>query len=315
MPEQGPADRARAQDQIGAPCERTAADALLACVIEAFPSLSIGRIRVEHAGGDHVLLIIDDRTAFRFPRAGMHDLTLEIAVLRLLKSRCVLPTPSYDYIDPLGRFAGYAFIVGAELTPARFAALPPAANDRVLGEAVRFLAELHGLPIERIRSSDDWPATWTAAQFAERGLRDQLPVIASLVPRLARRVEAFFRRYGADRPDRLVIVHGDLVADHILLDARSDRLAGIIDFGDVGLGDPAQDFLAFWSYGADAAVRAVGLYPPAGADPGLFGRSRNHFVRYQIDRLSERIGADAGGDVSRLAAEVDALLSEDAPAG
>ena len=39
---------------------------------------------------------------------------------------------------------------------------------------------------------------------------------------------------------------GDLVRDHLLVDEHTGHLTGIIDFSDVALGDPAQDFLGFW---------------------------------------------------------------------
>lgn len=288
--------------------EQNIGDRLFACVTKAFPELSLSNSRLECTGGDHVLLIVDDEYAFRFPRAGMHDLALEIAVLKLMQRRSTLATPAYDHIDAAGRFAGYRFIQGAPLTRARFGALAAIARDQVLTQAARFLSELHGLPIDAVAWSASWPKTWTAAEFAERGLVESLPVIAAYAPHLAGPIERFYSRYRHDRPHDLVIVHGDLVADHILLDPRTDELAGIIDFGDVGLGDPAQDFIGFWNYGDEAAFRLVSIYGTGRVDPGLLDRSRNHFIRYRIDRLAEELADDAGADPSHDVAEIDALL-------
>jgi len=38
-----------------------------------------------------------------------------------------------------------------------------------------------------------------------------------------------------------VLVHADLWQDHILLSMPEQQVSGIIDFGDVGIGDPAMD--------------------------------------------------------------------------
>ena len=48
-------------------------------------------------------------------------------------------------------------------------------------------------------------------------------------------------------PERLI--HSDVTDDHLLLAPAGDRLAGVIDFGDVELGDAAYDFAYLWSYG------------------------------------------------------------------
>ena len=289
-------------------------DHLLACVRKVFPDFLVSCSRIERGGGDHLLLIIDDAYAFRFPRPGVHDLKLEIEVLALLQRKSSLPTPSYDYIDPAGRFAGYRFIEGIELTPPRFAAFPAATKDDLLGAAARFLFELHGLPVDAMAWASTWRTMWTAAQFAERGLTERFPLIAEHAPHLAGHIKDFYAAYRHDRPDHLVVVHGDLVAEHLLIDEPSERLAGIIDFGDVALGDPAQDFLGFWSYGEAVASRLVELYNLGEADPGILGRSRNHFIRYRLDRLFEKLSDGAGSDAREEFAELEALLSPEAQA-
>ena len=38
-----------------------------------------------------------------------------------------------------------------------------------------------------------------------------------------------------------VLVHADLWQDHILLKMQEQQVSGIIEFGDVGIGDPALD--------------------------------------------------------------------------
>ncbi|HYF00659.1 MAG TPA: phosphotransferase, partial [Planctomycetota bacterium] len=46
-----------------------------------------------------------------------------------------------------------------------------------------------------------------------------------------------------ERERPLVLLHRDVGPGHVLYDPRSGRVTGIIDFGDVALGDPARDFI------------------------------------------------------------------------
>ena len=38
-----------------------------------------------------------------------------------------------------------------------------------------------------------------------------------------------------------VLIHADLLDDHVLLDLPGRKVSGVIDFGDVSIGDPALD--------------------------------------------------------------------------
>ena len=281
---------------------------LLDLIRAALPALRICRSRLEQSGGDHLLLIVNDDQVFRFPRTGVRDLRLEVEVLRQLRHRTHIAVPEYDHVEPDGRFGGYRYIGGGPLTDTLFARLDDGARTDVLDTAARFLIDLHGLLQTDIAWSGDWPRTWTAAQFADRGMTLRLPLIARFVPRLAAPIEAFYRLHRLDRTDRPVIVHGDLVGEHMLVDPNGRRLTGIIDFGDVALGDPAQDLMGFWSYGAEAASRVVGQYDTGHVDPDLLRRSRNHFTRHRIDQLFEHLEAGGRAEVSGDIAAVEALL-------
>ncbi|WP_174292544.1 phosphotransferase family protein [Sphingomonas bacterium] len=282
---------------------------LIDLIQAALPELTIRSSRLDQSGGDHLLLVVNDEHAFRFPRVGMHDMRLETEVLRQLRRRSPVAIPVFDHTDPAGRFAGYRFIDGEPLTASRFARLDDAARNAVLDDIARFLIALHDLSQAEVGWSGEWPGTWTAAQFAYRGLSGRLPLIARHAPQLAASVENFYAAYRLDHAERVAIIHGDLVCEHILLDRKEERLAGIIDFGDVALGDPAQDLLGLWSYGADAVARVIELYDPRRGDPGLLRRSRNHFVRYRLDRLFESLSLGIVSETPATIAAIEALLT------
>lgn len=283
---------------------------LLRAVRSTFPDLPLLTTRVDQRGGDHLILIADEAYAFRFPRAGKTGLDFEIRVLARLRDDAVLPVPFYRHVDPAGRFAGYPLIEGTPLGPSRFRRLPAADRRSLLAEVASVLDTLHGLDPLTIDPLEAWPRMWTAAQFADRLARDRLALLTARFPALTAPLHRFVDRYARDGAPGDIVVHGDLVAEHILID-DTGRLAGIIDFGDVALGDPAHDFLGFWAFGTDAAIEAVRRYGRGSADTGLLDRSRNHFVRYRIDRLYEalRDGVDPDG-IGTLAATVEALLTD-----
>lgn len=304
---------ALSDEPAGSDGDRQLARRLWRQVRSVFPHVAGTRIGLEQGGGDHLLLIVDEDRVFRFPREGRHDLALEIGVLDRLRPLTAVPVPAYDMVDPDGRFAGYSFIRGAELSPARFLALHADARRTIVADAAGVLAALHGLEPRSIERIDRWRRIWPAGRYADR-LALRMPLLRDRLPRLADAVEAFLPRYRSGIPERDAVLHGDLVWEHLLVDDRTDRLAGVIDFGDVALGDPAHDLLGFWAYGADAAAGAVERYDPEGTDPGLLVRSRDHFIRYGIDRLHDSI-ADAEDEpaIARRAASVEASLADARP--
>lgn len=67
-----------------------------------------------------------------------------------------------------------------------------------------------------------------------------------------------------------VWVHGDIAPSNLLV--AGDRLAGVIDFGQCCVGDPACDYAIAWTF-FDPASRDV-LRAGAPSDPGLWARAK-----------------------------------------
>ena len=56
-----------------------------------------------------------------------------------------MAVPAYEFIDPIGRFAGYQLIPGTPLSPAVFELLSNSARDAVLRAVGQLLHTLHTL--------------------------------------------------------------------------------------------------------------------------------------------------------------------------
>jgi aminoglycoside 2''-phosphotransferase len=263
-------------------------EALLARIRGAFPALVFERAVLNDFGEDHAVVILDDAWVFRFPRSpeAAAYAARERRLLEHLARVSPLATPRHALVSAAGDFAGYPMIAGEELTEARFAGLARPVQDHALAQIGAFLAVLHATP-PRLLSGDGPPRPAdTGEAFAAR-YAARRPDYAALLPTvLLARADAFYAALPAavaGAPIR--VVHNDFTEDHILLAPEGDRLAGVIDFTDAGLGDPAFDFTFLWAYGDDAPAQVLRHYGGGPEADGLLRRSRWWFVRYRLDQV------------------------------
>jgi aminoglycoside 2''-phosphotransferase len=281
-----------------------------------FPDLCFTTATLNDLGEDHAVVLLDERWVFRFPRnpAAAACGAMERRLLAALNAISPVATPRYEYVSRNGAFGGYRMIAGVELTEAAFAALPGEAQHQVLGQIGGFLRTLHALPPElgarpgAAALIED--AAWFAERYAER--RERLaPALGPVLLRAADRFYAAFPAAVASTDARLI--HRDFSEDHILLDPGSQRLAGVIDFTDAALGDPAFDFSFLWAYGRWAPARTAETYDPGGETTDLLRRSLWWFTRFRIDQVWWSVSGARGYDVSRIASELPALFDALSP--
>jgi aminoglycoside phosphotransferase (APT) family kinase protein len=198
-------------------------------------------------GYDFAVTIVDDEWVFRFPRrSGVEAaLELEIAVLPSVAPLLPVLVPSFEFVSRGPFFVGYPLVRGEPLVEEG-------------AEGVRaFLVALHAvdvseLPIPRV----DWVDAYRA-QCAEFE-RLVLPLVAADRHADARRL--------FDEVETLVgfdptLIHADLGPEHLLV--QDGRLVGVIDWGDMRVGDPALDYawllngpFADWDVDPDLRRRA-----------------------------------------------------------
>ena len=210
---------------------------------------------------------------FRFPRrSGVEQaLELEIALLPTLAAALPVRVPSFECVsrDPL--FVGYPVICGE-----------PLVDDDADGVRA-FLDSLHaldpsGLPVHRV----DWVGAY----------RRQCAEFERLVLPLVDRDERLQAQQLFAEVETLVgfepaLLHADLGPDHLLV--RRGRLAGVIDWGDARVGDPALDYawllnVPFPDWDVDPALRRRARFyhrlgPWYEAHYGLFTNQPVHVER------------------------------------
>jgi aminoglycoside 2''-phosphotransferase len=214
-------------------------------------------------GWDSVVLDLDGEYIFCFPRRieVRTQLKKEGRLLPVLAGHLAVPVPQFQFLGPDDRqegteFAGYPKLPGEALSMAATACLPVAQQ---LGG---FLSDLHTFPVDKaialgVPGGD--PQGWR-----ERYVELHIWARAHIFPRLptdlrqsAERVFEAFLRTETHFRFQPVLIHADLVSEHILWDPDLERIQGVIDWGDAQLGDPALDFTGLYWLGGRAFVERV----------------------------------------------------------
>ncbi|MFP2924749.1 phosphotransferase [Pyxidicoccus sp. 3LG] len=252
-------------------------------VVEAirfrFPSLGGLPVEPLGEGTDHRVYEVGGHYVFRFPKEAeaAEGLEVEARLTAWLAPHLPLAVPSYRYVGrPDERFpwsfAGYEKLAG---TPALLVdpdRLDLVAIGRRMGD---FLRNLHGLDVAEAEAlgvpRDDDPTleAWSAEALSElRFALEQGHVDAAI----AARWERSFAAPPSSKHVPRRVLHADLAAEHVLLDARGAPTA-VIDWSDAMLGDPALDLagLLHWG-GARMLSSSLETYGPV--DDTLVERAR-----------------------------------------
>lgn len=223
---------------------------------------------VRSPGTVNALYRLGDTMVVRLPRheRWIEDIDLLHRWLPFLKPQLPIAIPAplakgdpgHDY--PF-RWSVYSWIDGA--TPP----LDGTADSQDLAtDLAGFISALHNL------DPTDAPAAERGGPVSERDDRTRR-AIASLEGRIdSDAVTAAWEASLAaeDWNGSPVWIHGDLLPSNVLVDRG--RLSGVIDFGGIGVGDPACDLLAAWSL-LSARSRTV-FRATVGADAATWLRGR-----------------------------------------
>ncbi|MEA2551975.1 MAG: hypothetical protein QOJ65_151 [Fimbriimonadaceae bacterium] len=218
-------------------------------VADQFRDLAGKTINHLASGWDNEAYLVDDRVVFRFPRrqVAVELIEREVRILPLLAPNLSLRVPAPTHVGrPSPEFpypwAGYEILPGTTADRVPWTDDERSANAEALGH---FLKELHSIPVdEQTRAwapGDDIGRTDLAGRLPK--LLERLDTAHRILPDLP--LEKL-RRLATDLaetepwPNPPCWVHGDLYVRHLVVDGEK-RVTGIIDWGDVHLGDPALD--------------------------------------------------------------------------
>lgn len=224
-------------------------DELAGSLIETqFPELAPVTIRPMGEGWDHRALLVNDQFMFRFPRrqVGADSLQGEIRVLPGLAPLLPLPIPVPTFIGKPDRgypwiFAGYRKLEGRT---ACSVALDDDTRQNLAEPLAQFLVALHAIDVETALRLGALPDSWNRSDLSRKAahIRDRLDQLLQfgIIRDVAPYLDLVANATTARVPRAMSMVHGDLYVRHLLLD-RNLRLSGVIDWGDVHVGDVVTD--------------------------------------------------------------------------
>lgn len=183
-------------------------------------------LRAIEDGWDYRVIVLEDRWAIRSPRRAQMVpwLEAEVALLPALAAALPVRVPLFEHVSRDPPFVVYRFIEGEPL------------RDEDSDGVRAFLDALHAfdpgeLPVRR----PDWLATYR--ELADEFRRHVVPLLdvdeRGRADALLAEVEVLCGFAPA-------LTHSDLGPEHLRV--RDGRLAGVIDWGDARMGDPAIDY-------------------------------------------------------------------------
>jgi aminoglycoside phosphotransferase (APT) family kinase protein len=222
---------------------------------EQFPQLSADSARLVGQGFDNSVWVVDEEWAFRFPHraVAVHLVARELAALPRLAPFLPVPIPIPAFIGGESElfprpFFGHRLLAGVEPAEAR---LTNAERERVGRDLGRFLRALHApatraaVDLERALPLDPNRRADMAVRVPKA--REGLEALSDLTPMSRKAANRILDEAEALAPSATeALLHGDLHVRHFLIDRAV--ISGVIDWGDVCVGDPAIDLHLVWSF-------------------------------------------------------------------
>ena len=177
-------------------------------------------------GWDFKVLVVDDTWVVRWPRhrLAVEEIEQEVELLPVLAPLLPVEVPQFEYVSREPWLVAYRFIHGEPLVD----------EDP---EGVRgFLEALHAVDADDVPARrPDWLETY--GELADEFRRVVLPLLDADERAQGEALLAEVETLTGFRP---ALTHSDLGSPHLLV--REGRLAGVIDWGDARIGDPAIDY-------------------------------------------------------------------------
>lgn len=210
-----------------------------------FPFLKPRQLTLLGVGWDNSAFLLDEKYIFRFPRraSALALLQKESSILPKIAPLLSLPIPFPKWLGKPSKyfpwpFSGYAFLPGKTAC----SVLLTQAQKAALAEPLaKFLRSLHEIKLANCNLPNQCQSRIEGSSLTNK-IFANLQKIADL--KLLDNRAVIERAVGLCQtfspPTHHTIVHGDLYMRHLLIDS-SHRLAGVIDWGDLHLSDPAID--------------------------------------------------------------------------
>jgi aminoglycoside phosphotransferase (APT) family kinase protein len=246
------------------------------------PSVPMRSVERLGAGTDHHAFVVNAELVLRVAiEPGDAELDHERRILALAAARSSLPVPEV--------VAGDAEAIVTRLIPGTsLFDLPVPAGDGLADQLTAFLDGLHSTP------AGDMATVLRTDRFApvdawEEAVAHRAVVEPALTPARRAAMDAFLGSAPPAPVDRVCFCHGDLGAEHLLVDDRASTIVGVIDWSDAAAIDPARDLarlLRDLPGRLFERIESGYRFTDPGLDPGLAERTRFYARCFLLEDLA-----------------------------
>lgn len=235
-------------------------------VAKFYPNFEIKNLSSIGEGMDSVAYLVNDSMIFRFPKNSQvrNNLQNEVSILPILRPHLQVEIPVFSVVAEDFSFVGYKRIEGEFLTKKLFDSFKKSTQDNIQLSLAKFLVALHQTDLADLLAHRLEPQDFAASYKTD--LEDSRQYVFPLLSHSERvYVEELFEEYLNNTNNfsgKPVLLHNDLSSDHILIDPQTRKLRGIIDFGDIGIGDGDYDLMYFLDdFGEEFVCSFLKFYP------------------------------------------------------
>lgn len=232
-----------------------------------FPNFNISSIQKIGEGDNSKAFSVNEKYVFRFPKSKEAKVQMqrEIAVLPIIKPFLNIQIPEFKFIPPNNKYAGHKIIRGRPLTAEIYHSSKKNIQESVRRSIGNFLLQLHHIDLSLLEDCN-LETMNLKEEYAENFEEAQDFIYQKISKTKRKTITQLFSTYLDDAENfkyDAVLIHGDFSKDHILIDTVNKGITGIIDFGDIALGDPAYDFMYLLDeFGEDFLNGIFKIYKP-----------------------------------------------------
>ena len=205
------------------------------------------------ASNTNAVFILDRRVVLKIYSPFWEEYAFERRLMELLERDAAVPVPAVRAAGELRDRRDWSYLA-MEFFPGRplnelQEEMRQAALLDVAAQTGRMIRRLHALdpePLAAIDKGEGWDA------LIDRRRREVLPELLDrglIVPGIAPELEALLdEAVAASRAAVQVVIHGDLHAEHLLVEERDGQwdVSALIDFGDARIGVPDYEWMPLW---------------------------------------------------------------------
>ncbi|MDN4074970.1 phosphotransferase family protein [Fictibacillus terranigra] len=233
-------------------------------IMRNFEHLKINHIAPLGEGWRSRAFLINHELVFRFPKEkeGAIDTAKEIKALPNLKKHISLNIPEFIYCGKQANgfpFVGYKLLPGEPMDEQLFHSLPSETKNKIAEQIAEFMDQISSFCVDQAREYNIRIKSFYQhylETFREVKKKAFTRIDQEMKTYLSFRFETYLesKNHFSYTPK---LLHADLSLDHLLFDQKRQELTGIIDFGDMKMGDPDYEYLYLLEECGEAFTKKV----------------------------------------------------------